>query len=66
MAVDWFKQALHFTVPVAQEQNIVNMGVRYVGVRTNLNPWVALQCMPKNPKDSESHPLAPTFVFVSA
>ncbi len=45
-----FRQVLHLSVIVAQGHDIVGITkARNVNVRTNLNPWVALQGLTKNP-----------------
>ncbi len=44
MAVNGFKQALHLPVSITQEHNIdVVSEVGNVDIRTNLNPWIAMQ-----------------------
>ncbi len=53
MVVKSFKQALHLPVAVTQEHNIAGVSeVRYVDVRPNLTPWIALQGLTKNPVDN--------------
>ncbi len=50
MADNCFKQALHSSVAVTKENNIVGVSeVINVDLHTNLNPWVALQGLTKNP-----------------
>ncbi len=45
-------KSLHLPEAVTQEHNIAGVSeVRYVDVRTNLTPWVALQGLAKNPVD---------------
>ncbi len=46
-------KSLHLPVAVTQERDIVGVTeVRYVDVRPNLTPWVALQGLTKNPVDN--------------
>ncbi len=53
MDVNCFKQALHLSVAVAQEHDIVCVSeVRHMDVRANLNPRVALQGSTKSPVDN--------------
>ncbi len=48
--VTCFKQALRLPVVVAKSRDIASINeVRYIDVRTNLNPWVAMQGLTKNP-----------------
>ncbi len=50
MVVKFFKQTLHLPVAVTQEHNIIGVSeVTNVVVRTNLNPWVDLQGVTRNP-----------------
>ncbi len=48
-----FNQALRIHVGVSQEHNFIGIcDVTYMGVRTNMNPPVALQGLIKNPVDN--------------
>ncbi len=47
------KPALYLSVATDQDHDIVGISkVRYMNIRTNLKPWVALQCLTKNPIDN--------------
>ncbi len=53
MVVNCFKYGLHLPVAVTKEHNIVAKSeVRHIDVDSNLNPWVILQMLTKNPIDN--------------
>ncbi len=62
MGVKCLKQALHLPIAITPEHKIVSVSkVQYMDVRTNLNPWGALQGLTKNPvdivvEDASAHP----------
>ncbi len=52
MAINSFKQALHLAVAAAEDYDVVGIGeVRHMDGSPNLNPWVILQSLAKNPVD---------------
>ncbi len=47
-----FKQALHLAVATAEYNDVVGIGeVRHMDVSSNLNTWVILYSLAKNPVD---------------
>ncbi len=53
-AVSW--QALHFLVAFVQEHSVVGVSkATFMDVRTDLNPWVALQGLTKSPVDNVAY-----------
>ncbi len=52
MAINSFKQAVHLAVATAEYYNVVGIGeVGHMDVSSNLNPWVILWSLAKNPVD---------------
>ncbi len=52
MAINGFKQALNLAVATAEDYDVVGIGeVGHMDVSSNLNPWVILQSLAKNPVD---------------
>ncbi len=52
VAINSIKQALHLAVGAAEYYDVVGIGeVRHMDVSSNLNPWVILQSLAKNPAD---------------
>ncbi len=51
MAANSFKQALHFSVAAAEYYDVE---IGHMGVGFNLNPWVILPSLAKNPVDNVS------------
>ncbi len=50
MAVNSFKHSLYHRVPAAQDHGVVGTGeIGHMDVGSNLNPWVTLQGLVKNP-----------------
>ncbi len=50
MAVNSFKLSLYHPVPAAQDHGVVGTGeIGHMDVGPNLNPWVILQGLVKNP-----------------
>ncbi len=50
VAINKFKQALHLAVAAAEFHDFVSIGeVGHTDVGSNVNPWVMLQSLAKNP-----------------
>ncbi len=52
VAINSLKQALHLAVAAAEDYDVVGIvEVRHMDGSSNLNPWVTLQSLAKNPVD---------------